>query len=201
VLETVFMWVVNLLAPLGYWGIALGMALESACIPLPSEIVLPFGGFLAASGKITFTEAVLAGQLGGLFGSIVAYMVGKYGGRGLLERYGKYVLISKHEMDVADRWFAEKGELTVSFSRLLPGVRTFISLPAGVAGMNFGRFLFYSFLGMLPWSILFTYGGYVLGENWHMVREYLHKFDLVIIVALVAAVGWFIWYKLRRKAA
>lgn len=200
-LETVFMWVVNLLAPLGYWGIALGMALESACIPLPSEIVLPFGGFLAASGKITFTEAVLAGQLGGLFGSIVAYMVGKYGGRGLLERYGKYVLISKHEMDVADRWFAEKGELTVSFSRLLPGVRTFISLPAGVAGMNFGRFLFYSFLGMLPWSILFTYGGYVLGENWHMVREYLHKFDLVIIVALVAAVGWFIWYKLRRKAA
>ncbi|HLN63920.1 MAG TPA: DedA family protein, partial [Symbiobacteriaceae bacterium] len=149
-LETVFMWVVNLLAPLGYWGIALGMALESACIPLPSEIVLPFGGFLAASGKITFTEAVLAGQLGGLFGSIVAYMVGKYGGRGLLERYGKYVLISKHEMDVADRWFAEKGELTVSFSRLLPGVRTFISLPAGVAGMNFGRFLFYSFLGMLP---------------------------------------------------
>lgn len=200
-LETVFMWVVNLLAPLGYWGIALGMALESACIPLPSEIVLPFGGFLAASGQITFTEAVLAGQLGGLFGSIVAYMVGKYGGRGLLERYGKYVLISKHEMDVADRWFAEKGELTVSFSRLLPGVRTFISLPAGVAGMNFGRFLFYSFLGMLPWSILFTYGGYVLGENWHMVREYLHKFDLVIIVALVAAVGWFIWYKLRRKAA
>lgn len=198
-LETLFMWVVNLLAPLGYWGVALGMALESACIPLPSEIVLPFGGFLAASGQITFTEAVLAGQLGGLFGSIVAYMVGKYGGRGLLERYGKYVLISKHEMDVADRWFAEKGELTVSFSRLLPGVRTFISLPAGVAGMNFGRFLFYSFLGMLPWSILFTYGGYVLGENWHMVREYLHKFDLVIIVALVAAVGWFIWYKLRRK--
>lgn len=200
-LETLFMFVVNLLKPLGYWGIALGMALESACIPLPSEIVLPFGGFLAASGQITFTEAVLAGQLGGLLGSIVAYMVGKYGGRGLLERYGKYVLISTHEMDVADRWFAQKGEATVFFSRLLPGVRTFISLPAGIAGMNFGRFLFYSFLGMLPWSFLFTYAGFKLGENWYVVREYLHKFDAVIIVALLAMVGWFIWYKLRRKEA
>jgi membrane protein DedA with SNARE-associated domain len=200
-LEALFMWVIELLRPLGYWGVALGMALESACIPLPSEIVLPFGGFLASGGQITFTEAVMAGQLGGMVGSIVAYMVGRYGGRGLLERYGKYVLISKHEIAVADQWFEKKGEATVFFARLLPGIRTFISLPAGVAGMNFGRFLWYSFLGMLPWSFLFTYAGYALGENWQMVRQYLHKFDLVIIVALLAMVAWFVWYKLRRKEA
>jgi membrane protein DedA with SNARE-associated domain len=201
VLESLFMAVVNFLGQFGYWGIALGMAVESACIPLPSEIVLPFGGYLAAMGKITLTEAILAGQLGGLFGSIVAYLVGRFGGRQLLERYGKYILISRHELEVADRWFHEKGEMTVFLTRLLPGVRTFISLPAGVAGMNFGRFLFYSFLGMLPWSFIFTWAGYKLGQNWHLVRAYLHQFDLVVIAALVLAVAWFVWYKLRRRAA
>ncbi|HYG58278.1 MAG TPA: DedA family protein [Symbiobacteriaceae bacterium] len=200
-LEAIFMWVIGLLEPFGYWGVFIGMAVESACIPLPSEIVLPFGGFLAATGRITFMEAVMAGQLGGMFGSIVAYMVGRYGGRTLLERYGKYVLISRHEMDVADRWFAKRGEMTVFVGRLLPGIRTFISLPAGITGMNFGRFLFYSFLGMLPWSWAFTWAGFKLGENWHFVREYLHKFDLVIIAVLLGAVAWFVWYKLRRREA
>jgi membrane protein DedA with SNARE-associated domain len=201
VLETLFNTVVHFLGQFGYWGVALGMALESACIPLPSEIVLPFGGYLAAMGKITLTQAMLAGQLGGLAGSIVAYYVGRYGGRALLERYGKYVLISTHELDVADEWFARRGELTVFLGRLLPGVRTFISLPAGIAEMNFGRFLFYSFLGMLPWSIAFTYAGFRLGQNWELVRVYLHKFDYVVIVALVLLVASFVWYKLRRRTA
>lgn len=200
-LEAIFMTVVNFLGRFGYWGIALGMAVESACIPLPSEIVLPFGGFLAARGDITFTEAVLAGQLGGLAGSILAYFVGLYGGRAFLERWGKYVLISSHDIDAADRWFAEKGELTVVVGRLLPGIRTFISLPAGIARMNFGKFLFYSFLGMLPWSFAFTYAGLKLGDNWNLVREQLHKFDLVIIIALLAAIAWFVWHKLRRRPA
>lgn len=198
-LESLFMAVINFLGQFGYWGIALGMAVESACIPLPSEIVLPFGGFMAAQGTITFTEAVMAGQLGGMAGSIFAYAVGRFGGRSLLERYGKYILISKHEMEVADRWFATRGEFTVFTARLLPGIRTFISLPAGLTGMNFGKFLFYSFLGMLPWSYLFTWLGYRLGQDWTLVRTYLHKFDLVIIAVLVAAVVWFIWWKLRRR--
>jgi membrane protein DedA with SNARE-associated domain len=193
--------VVTFLSKFGYWGIAAGMAAESACIPLPSEIILPLGGFLAYKGSITFAEAVVAAQVGGLLGSILAYYVGRYGGRAFLERYGKYVLISTHELDVADRWFAEKGELTVFIGRLLPGVRTFISLPAGIAEMNFGKFLFYSFLGMLPWSFLFTYLGLKLGENWLMVREVLHRFDYVIILALVALVVWFVWHKLRRREA
>lgn len=200
VLEALFMTVVWVLAKFGYWGIALGMALESACIPLPSEIVLPFGGFLAATGRITLTEAVMAGQLGGLAGSIAAYLAGRYGGRRLLERYGKYLLISRKEIDWADRWFEGRGELTVFVARLLPGIRTFISLPAGIAGMNFGRFLFYSFLGMLPWSFAFTWAGYRLGQNWNQVREYLHRFDLVIIAVLLSAVAWFVWHKLKSRA-
>lgn len=197
-LESIFMAVIAFLGQFGYWGVALGMALESACIPLPSEIVLPFGGFLAATGRITLSEAIWAGQLGGLAGSVAAYLIGRYGGRALVERYGKYLLISGHELAVADDWFARRGEMTVFVSRLLPGIRTFISLPAGMAGMSFGKFLFYSFLGMLPWSFAFTYAGYRLGREWNLVREYLHKFDLVIIALLLGAVAWFIWHKLRR---
>ncbi len=196
-LDTLFMMVVQMLGGLGYWGIALGMALESACVPLPSELVLPFGGFLAAVGRITFAQALMAGQLGGLAGSIVAYAAGRYGGRSLLERYGRYLLISQREIAVADRWFQHRGEMTVFLARLLPGVRTFISLPAGIAGMAFGRFLFYSFLGMLPWSLLFTFAGYRLGQNWVQVRAILHRFDLVIIGLILLAVAGFVWYRLR----
>lgn len=196
-LDALFMAVVELLGRWGYWGVALGMALESACIPLPSEIVLPFGGFLAAAGRISFAEAFLAGQLGGLAGSVVAYAAGRYGGRSLLERYGRYLLISRREIAMADRWFEEKGEMTVFLARLLPGIRTFISLPAGIAGMGFGRFLFYSFMGMLPWSLAFTWAGYRLGQNWVQVRALLHRFDLVIIGLLLAAVVAFLWYRLR----
>lgn len=193
------MYVIDLLSPLGYWGIALGMALESACIPLPSEIVLPFGGYLAAVGRITLFQAIVAGQLGGLLGSIVCYWIGRSLGREGLLRWGKYILISEREIDKADEWFARRGEWTVFLGRLLPGVRTFISLPAGITQMDQGRFLLYSFMGMLPWSIVFTWIGYKLGQNWLMVREALHNFDLLIIGLLVAAVVWFIWHKLKER--
>lgn len=198
-IEAIFMAVVELLGRFGYWGVFFGMAVESACIPLPSEIVLPFGGFLAATGRLTFTQAVMAGQLGGMLGSTVAYLVGRAGGRSLLERYGRYLLISPREIEAADRWFQTKGELTVCLARLLPGIRTFISLPAGIARMNFGRFLFYSCLGMLPWSFAFTWAGYRLGQDWTQVRALLHRFDIVIIALLLAGVGWFVWHRLRRS--
>lgn len=200
-LDALFLAVVEILGRWGYWGIAIGMALESACIPLPSEIVLPFGGFLAAAGRISFGEALMAGQMGGLVGSVVAYGIGRYGGRALLERYGRFLLISPREIALADRWFHEKGEMTVFLARLLPGIRTFISLPAGIAGMGFGRFLFYSFMGMLPWSLLFTWAGYRLGQNWVQVRAMLHRFDLVIIGVLAAAVVAFVWYRLKEMRA
>lgn len=200
-LEQLFMYVVHLLEPLGYWGVALGMALESACIPLPSEIVLPFGGFLAASGKITLTQAILAGQFGGLAGSILAYGAGRYLGREGLRRWGRWILISERDIGKADEWFRKRGEWTVFLGRLLPGVRTFISLPAGIAEMDFGRFLTFSFLGMLPWSWLFTFIGFRLGQNWLEVRQVLHKFDYPIIALLVLAVVAFVWHKLKDRRA
>lgn len=198
-LEALFLYVIDLLAPLGYWGIALGMAIESACIPLPSEIVLPFGGYLASTGRITLWEAIIAGQMGGMVGSLLCYWLGASLGREGLLRWGRYVLISERELEKADAWFAQRGEWTVFLGRLLPGVRTFISLPAGIARMDLGRFLLYSFLGMLPWSIVFTQVGYKLGQNWLTVRGLLHKFDLVIIVGLVAVVGWYVVYKVREQ--
>lgn len=200
VLETLFLATVAFLGRFGWWGIALGMALESACVPLPSEIVLPFGGFLAAQGRITLTQAVLAGQVGGLVGSVAAYTAGRFGGRALLERWGPYLLISRREMAAADRWFTVRGELTVFLARLLPGVRTFISLPAGVARMPFDRFLWYSFLGMLPWSFAFTLTGYRLGQRWGLVRGYLHRLDWLVIGLLALGLAWFVWHRLRRPA-
>lgn len=200
-LEALFEAVAGYLARWGFWGVFVGMLVESACIPLPSEIVLPLGGFLAYRGHMTFWEAVMAGQMGGLFGSVLAYAAGRWGGRPLLERYGPWVLISARDLDTADRWFARSGEWTVFLARFLPGIRTFISLPAGIAGMNFGRFLWYSFLGMLPWSWAFTYAGYKLGEQWPLVREYLHRFDLLVVAALLGAVAWFVWHKRKGPGA
>lgn len=182
----------------GYWGVAAGMALESACIPIPSEILLPMGGYLAYTGQITFTQALLAGQVGGMVGSVIAYGIGRYAGRDLLERYGRYLLISRRELAAADAWFTRRGEITVLVARLLPGVRTFISVPAGVAQMEFGRFLFYSSLGMLPWSLAFTYAGYLLGQNWLGVRRYLHRLDLLVFAALAGALLWFLLQRKRR---
>lgn len=191
------MHIVGFLGQFGYWGIAIGMALESACIPIPSEIILPFGGFLAAQGKVTLGSVIVASQIGGLLGSMLAYGVGRYGGRAVLEKYGKYILISKHDLDTAEQWFARRGEVTIFVGRLLPGIRTFISLPAGIAEMPFGRFLWYSFLGMLPWSALFAWLGLKLGNNWNLVRLYLHRFDYPVIALILLAIGWFIWHKVR----
>lgn len=196
-LERLVAWLVATLGVYGGWGIAWAMLVESACIPLPSEVILPFGGFLAAQGQITLFTAMWSAVVGAMVGSALTYWIGAWGGRPLLARYGKYVLISPKEIDHADHWFARRGEITVFIGRLLPGVRTFISLPAGIARMNFGRFLWYSFLGIVPWTILFTWAGYQLGAHWDIMRPYLHKVDLVIIVLLVVLVGLFVNYKIR----
>jgi membrane protein DedA with SNARE-associated domain len=169
------------------------MAIESACIPLPSEIVLPLAGWMVARGEFNFWAAGLAGTFGCTLGSAVAYWVGAVGGRPVLLRYGKYVLISPHEIDVADHWFGKYGEAVVFFGRLLPVVRTFISFPAGVSRMPFVKFLIYSTLGSLPWSLLLVYLGKLLGDNWIAVRQVAHQLDYVIIAVIVAAVAFFVY--------
>ncbi|MGH9359256.1 MAG: DedA family protein [Terriglobia bacterium] len=179
----------------GYAGIAGLMAIESACIPLPSEVVLPFAGYLVFMGRFRLAWVAVAGALGCNVGSIIAYAVGATGGRPLIEKYGRYILVSRKDLELADRWFARFGNWTVFFARLLPIVRTFIALPAGVSRMNFVRFNIYTFLGSLPWCWLLAYAGVRLGANWPRIEPYFHHFDGVIVAAAVVAAAWFVYHR------
>ena len=186
---------------LGWPGVVLLMAIESACIPLPSEIIMPLSGWMLIADKGLGVEYVilagLCGAVGNVIGSVIAYWVGAWGGRPFLHRYGKYVLVSHHDIEVADRWFDRYGDRIVFLSRLLPAVRTFISFPAGIAKMKMGKFLLYSFLGSFPWSVGLAYGGYLLGQNWERIREVMRPFDIPILVIFLALVAFFIWRRIR----
>lgn len=193
--------IIHVIGVLGYPGVFLLMFLESCGIPLPSEATMPFAGFLVSEGRMNFILLVVIGTVANLLGSILAYEIGRRGGRPLIEKYGKYFLISKHDLDIADRWFSKRGELMVFVGRLLPVVRTYISFPAGISKMNLGRFSFYTILGCLPWSILFAWLGVKLGENWPLIREKLHNFDLAIVVIIVLAIVLYVWRHLRHRRA
>lgn len=191
--------VINVISSLGYGGIFFLMALESACIPIPSEIIMPFAGFLVFEGNFSLLWVIFWGTMGNLAGSIIAYLVGFYGGRPLIEKYGKYILISRHELDLADRWFLKYGGMSVLFSRMLPAVRTFISLPAGIARMPFGKFCLYTFLGSLPWAYALTYAGLIMGERWKDLEVYFRKFDWAIGILVFLALGFFIYHKISAR--
>lgn len=168
------------------------MAIESMCIPLPSEIIMPFAGYLVYQGQFTLLGVSLAGAIGCVVGSVLAYWAGIYGGRKFIEKYGKYFLITKHDLDIADRFFEKYGASAVFFSRMLPVVRTFISLPAGIAKMNFTKFVIYSFVGSLPWCWLLAYIGKKLGSEWDTLGVYFHKLDAVIGVIILIGIIWFV---------
>lgn len=197
-IEILGTFVINLINSLGYSGVFLTMAIESACIPLPSEIIMPFAGYLVYSGKFNLIAVSIWGAFGNLFGSWVAYWVGFYGGRPFLDKYGKYILLNKKDLDLADRWFNKHGQSTVFFSRLLPVVRTFISLPAGISKMNFGKFSFFTFIGALPWCYFLAWVGFKLGPNWSSLKVYFHRFDLLIGLILIAGIIWFIKRHLKK---
>jgi membrane protein DedA with SNARE-associated domain len=185
--------IVSVISTTGYPGVVILMAIESACIPLPSEVIMPFSGYLVLAGRFKLLWVGLAGAAGCNLGSIVAYYVGAMGGRPLAEKYGRYLLVSRRDLDRADRFFARYGDGTVFFARLLPIVRTFIALPAGIARMNFLRFNVYTFLGSLPWCLALAYAGMRLGARWTALRDYFHRFDTAIGVLLIAAVAWFVY--------
>ncbi|TAM58793.1 MAG: DedA family protein [Chloroflexota bacterium] len=183
------------------------MTIESAMIPLPSELVLPYAGFLISDptkleplthSPWGFWAVVLAATVGNTLGSVIAYGIGAWGGRPFLERYGRYLLIREHELDLAERFFDRYGAATAFFSRLLPVVRTFISFPAGVARMPLWRFIAYSAAGGLLWSIVLVWAGVQLGERWVQIRRALEPFDALIAIAIVAAVVLFIWWRLGK---
>jgi membrane protein DedA with SNARE-associated domain len=188
--------IVLTISTLGYSGIVLLMAIESACIPLPSEIIMPFSGYLVSTGQMNLWGVAFAGAVGCVLGSMLAYWAGMYGGRPLIEKYGRYLLISRHDLDLADRWFAKYGELIVFTARLLPAIRTFIAFPAGVARMNIPRFIFYTFAGSLPWCLGLAYVGQKLGEQWNKddtLRTWFHRFDFVIGIVGACLAAWWIW--------
>jgi membrane protein DedA with SNARE-associated domain len=194
--------IVATISTLGYSGIVLLMAIESACIPLPSEIIMPFSGYLVSRGEMNLWGVGIAGAVGCVVGSLVAYWVGTYGGRPVIEKYGRYILLSRHDLDLADRWFAKYGEAIVFISRLLPAVRTFIAFPAGVARMNLTRFVIYTFAGSLPWCIGLAYVGQKLGEKWDKddtLKTWFHRFDFVIGIVGVLAVTWWIWRHIKHS--
>jgi membrane protein DedA with SNARE-associated domain len=203
--EIVIPFLQQLYGALGYLGVGLAMAIESAMIPLPSELILPFAGFMVSDPTqiepITgqpwnFWIVVIVATIGNTCGSLVAYAIGAWGGRPFLERYGRYLLIRDHEIEAADRFFEKYGAATVFFGRLLPIVRTFISFPAGVTRMPIGKFIVYSTAGALPWSIALVYAGMILGANWVEIREALKPFDLLIAVGVGLVFIGLLWWRL-----
>lgn len=200
VLQAITTWITGNIESAGYWGIIVMMGIESACIPLPSEIIMPFGGYLVSIHPEQFTVwgMGVAGAVGCIWGSVVAYWAGKFGGRPLVERYGRYILIRKKDMDRADKWFAKHGESAVFICRLLPIVRTFISFPAGVARVNFWRFILYTFLGSLPWCLALAWAGKILGDNWDKtLKKYFHGADVIIAVVIIVLLALYVWHHIK----
>jgi len=200
IIEILSIVIVATISRLGYAGIVLLMAIESACIPLPSEIIMPFSGYLVYTGRFNLWLVGIAGAFGCVVGSLAAYWVGMRGGRPLIEKYGRYVLISRHDLDLADRWFDRFGEIIVFASRLLPVIRTFIAFPSGVARMNLKKFVIYTFAGSLPWCIGLAFVGQTLGKEWDTnptLKTLFHRFDFVIGIVIVVAASWWIWRHIK----
>ncbi|MGE5042284.1 MAG: DedA family protein [Candidatus Levyibacteriota bacterium] len=195
--------IIQLIHSTGYVGIFILMALESALIPIPSEVTMPFSGFLAQQGDLNLWVVIIVGTVANLVGSIACYYLGFFLEEtvllNLIKKYGKLVLIDEHEYHRANKWFDKYGDKVIFISRLLPGVRTIISLPAGMFKMDMKKFVIYTTVGCLLWSALLTYVGYVMGANWKALDPYYRKFEIVIVVLLVLAVLWYIDHKLKLR--
>jgi membrane protein DedA with SNARE-associated domain len=198
-IEKIATWAVELIAKTGYTGLFVTMALESAAIPIPSEVVVPFGGFLASEGRFNFAWVVLVVTLANLTGSMLLYFAGVFGGRPLLERYGKYVLIHRADIEKMDFWLQKYGKRVAFFSRLLPGMRTFSSIVIGAGGIKFPIFFWYTLIGSLVWNLLWAYAGYLAGANWNQFQPYVRKFDFLIIFLIAAGIIYFVWRHIKKN--
>jgi membrane protein DedA with SNARE-associated domain len=192
-IDLIVVFVTGTISAVGYLGVFVLMLFESACVPIPSEIIMPFSGFLASTGKLSLWGITLAGAFGNLVGAVITYAIGYYGGRPFVLKYGKYFFIKEHELHKAEKFFARWGDFSVFLSRNLPVIRTFISLPAGVAEMPFIKFSIYSFLGSIPWCFGLAYLGLLLGSNWLVIRQYGHYLDILAGIAIAGLVAKIIW--------
>ncbi len=189
--------IIQIIGHFGYFAVVFLMTLESANIPIPSEVIMPFAGFLVASGRLDLLSVVLAGTFGNWLGSSLSYWLGLFGGRPLVIKYGELVHFDHRHLEHSDRWFAKYGDESVFLGRLIPIVRTFISLPAGISRMNFGKFSLYTILGALPFSYLLAWLGYKLGQNWGILKQYFHYFDAAVVFLAVVLI---IWYLIEKRA-
>lgn len=192
VLETITTFTLHTIESLGYIGVFTLMALESANVPIPSEIIMPFSGFLASQGSFNFWLVVFIGALGNLAGSLVSYFSA--------DKLGKYIR-GNRDFVLAESWFEKYGEISMFFSRMLPVVRTFISFPAGMFKVNIWKFSFYTFTGSFLWSLFLTYIGFELGENWHSLEPYFRKFDYLIVGFVIVGFIWWIWHHRKNKSS
>lgn len=202
-LEFLANWIIGIISSTGYFGIFILMAIESALIPLPSEITMPFAGFLVSQGKLDLTLVAVTGGLGNLIGSLLAYYIGFFGQelfvQNFIRKWGKYLLITMDDYTKSQHWFRKYGEIIVFIARLLPAVRTFISLPAGIAKMNFKKFVVYTTVGSVLWSLFLAYIGMVLGQNWRIIGGYFHKFDTFLAFLLIVAIFFYVRHKLKSR--
>jgi len=192
--------VTGVVCHLGYPGVFLLMMLEATCIPILAEITMPFSGFFVASGQFNFVILIVAGALGSLAGSSISFWIGARGGRPLVERYGRYILLSSRDLERSDNFYQKYGDIAVSFGRFLPVVRIFLSLSAGIARMDYKKFLVYSIIPIIIVDGVLAWAGVLLGQNWTALQPYFHKFDLVIVLLIALAIAWFVWRHLRRKS-
>jgi membrane protein DedA with SNARE-associated domain len=202
ILAALAAFIIGVISATGYAGICLLMAIESACIPLPSEIIKPFAGYLVHTGRLSLFWVATAGALGCNLGSALAYWIGAAGGRPLITRWGRFVLLNPHDIARAEHYFAKYGGITVFLARLLPVVRTFIALPAGIAKMPQLRFHLYTFLGSWPWCFLLAWAGMRLGQAWDSdprFKAWFHRFHLSVEILLLLAIAWFLWTHWRNR--
>ena len=188
--------VTSIISQIGYVGIFLLMVFESALLPVPSEIIMPFSGFLIATGTLNIWAVIIAGTLGNLVGSLIAYFIGLKFGRNLILKYGKYIFIHESHLNLADKWFANFGDKIIFLSRNLPAVRTYISLPAGITKMNLLKFSLYTLIGSIPWNFALTYIGILLGKNWDTILRYTTIIDIMVVVAVAILIV--MWLRKRR---
>jgi membrane protein DedA with SNARE-associated domain len=191
-------WIIHIISALGLTGVAFLMAIESAAIPLPSEIIMPFSGFLVAAGRFSLLGISIAGAIGSVIGSLVLYYIGYFGGRPFIEKYGKYFLFHHDDLAKADRFFQKHGVFSNCIARILPVLRTYISLPAGIFKAEIKKFVLYSFIGSFIWSAFLGFIGIKLGQHWDSLRPYFHEVDLLLTILILAGIAWFVYKHLKR---
>jgi membrane protein DedA with SNARE-associated domain len=195
--------IVNFIANTGYLSITILMALESMIMPVPSEAVMPFAGFLIVSGQFSFPLVILFSSAGSITGSLISYYIGRWGGRSFIEKYGRYILLDKHHLDLTEKYFNKRGDITILICRFIPVVRHLISIPAGIGKMNLLKFLLYTLIGAAIWNTFLASIGFVLKSNWTEVMKYSNIIDICIVLAIVGAVGYYIYkfckHKVREK--